>query len=341
MTASETPPSRAALIAGFAAIYIIWGSTYLGIRVVVETIPPFLMASLRFFTAGVLMAGYIGLRRGFKAKPHQWRDNAIIGGFLCLGGNGLVCWAEQRIPSGITTLIISVGPLFIVLLDWAAHALFKDNRRGTRPTQLTFVGLALGFAGLAVLVGPDVLRQGVGGLDGWSVFGLIGACLFWSIGMIYTKYAHDPVESFTGAAIQMLTGGAWLLLVSLLCGEPFHVNLSGISAHSVFAWGYLVVFGSLIAFTTFVWLMKHSSPARVSTYAYVNPIVAVFLGWLILHEPVSPRIFVASAIIIAGVAIITTQKNKKSPAISIPSGDEGSPSEAVACAEGRPAGGGR
>ena len=327
VTASEKTPTKAALIAGFAAIYLIWGSTYLGIRVVVETIPPFLMASLRFFVAGGLMTAYIAFTRGFKAQRHQWRDNAIIGGLLCLGGNGLVCWSEQKIPSGIATLIISVGPLFIVLLDWAAHAIFKDNRRGTRPTQLTFVGLALGFAGLAVLVGPGVLRQGVGGLDGWSVLGLVGACLFWGIGMIYTKYAHDPVESFTGAAIQMLTGGGWLLLVSLLCGEPFRVNLGGISASSVFAWGYLVVFGSLIGFTTFVWLMKHSTPARVSTYAYVNPIVAVFLGWLILHEPVSPRIFTASAIIIAGVAIITTQKNRKTLAIP--------PRQAVACDEAR------
>ncbi len=329
MTAAEKTPTKAALIAGFAAIYVIWGSTYLSIRVVVETIPPFLMASARFFAAGGIIAAYIAFTRGFKASPRQWRDNAIIGGFLCLGGNGLVSWAEQKIPSGIATLIISVGPLFIVLLDWTAHAIFKDNRRGTRPTALTFVGLALGFAGLAVLVGPDVARQGVDGLDGLSVLGLIGACLFWGIGMIYTKYAHDPVEPFTGSAIQMLTGGGWLLLVSLLCGEPFHFNPAAVSAHSVLAWVYLVVFGSLIGFTTFVWLMKHSTPARVSTYAYVNPIVAVFLGWLILHEPVNPRIFMASAIIIAGVAIITTTKNKRSLAIP--------PRQAVACTEAEPA----
>ena len=329
MTAAEKTPTKAALIAGFAAIYVIWGSTYLGIRIAVETMPPFLMASARFFTAGGIIAAYIVFTRGFKARPRQWRDNAIIGGFLCLGGNGLVSWAEQKIPSGIATLIISVGPLFIVLLDWAAHTIFKDNRRGTRPTALTFVGLALGFAGLAVLVGPDVARQGVDGLDGLSVLGLIAACLFWGVGMIYTKYAHDPVEPFTGSAIQMLSGGGWLLLVSLLCGEPFHFNPAAVSAHSVFAWAYLVVFGSLIGFTTFVWLMKHSTPARVSTYAYVNPIVAVFLGWFILHEPVSPRIFTASAIIIAGVAIITTTKNKKSLAIP--------PRQAVACAEVEPA----
>lgn len=333
MTAAEKTPTNAALIAGFAAIYIIWGSTYLGIRVVVETIPPFLMASARFFTAGGIIAAYLAFTRGFKATPRQWRDNAIIGGFLCLGGNGLVSWSEQKIPSGIATLIISVGPLFIVLLDWATHAIFKDNRRGTRPTALTFVGLALGFTGLAVLVGPDVARQGVDGLDGLSVLGLIGACLFWGIGMLYTKYAHDPVEPFTGSAMQMLTGGGWLLLVSLLCGEPFHFHPAAVSAQSVLAWAYLVVFGSLIGFTTFVWLMKHSTPARVSTYAYVNPIVAVFLGWLILHEPVNPRIFVASAIIIAGVAIITTTKNKKSLAIP--------PRQAVACAEVEPARSGR
>jgi len=339
LTTTEHPPARSALIAGFAAIYLIWGSTYLGIRVVVETIPPFLMASARFFVAGGLIAACIAFTRGFQASRRQWRDNAIIGGFLCLGGNGLVSWAEQKIPSGIATLIISVGPLFIVLLDWAAHAIFQDNRRGTRPTVLTFVGLALGFAGLAVLVGPEVARQGVDGLDGLSVLGLIGACLFWGIGMLYTKYAHEPVEPFTGSAIQMLTGGAWLLLASLLCGEPFHFDPAAVSGRSVFAWAYLVVFGSLIGFTTFVWLMKHSTPARVSTYAYVNPIVAVFLGWLILHEPVSPRIFVASAIIIAGVAIITTQKNKKPPVVSVP--NKVSELSGPACTEVRPTGTGR
>ncbi|HVT73825.1 MAG TPA: EamA family transporter [Lacunisphaera sp.] len=328
MTASERTPTRSALIAGFAAIYLIWGSTYLGIRVVVETIPPFLMAGVRFLVAGALIATYLALTRGFRATARQWRDNAVIGGFLCLGGNGLVSWAEQKIPSGIATLIISVGPLFIVLLDWAAHAVFRDNRRGTRPTPLTFVGLALGFAGLAVLVGPDVVHQGVGGLDGWSVVGLIGACLFWGIGMICTKYAHDPVEPFTGAAIQMLAGSVWLLLTSLACGEPGRLVVDAISGRSVLAWGYLVVFGSLIGFTTFVWLMKHSTPARVSTYAYVNPIVAVFLGWWILREPISPRIFVASAIIIAGVAIITTQKNKNTLATP--------PRQAIAAADVHP-----
>ena len=306
-------PSRAALIAGFATIYLVWGSTYLGIRIAVETLPPFLMAGVRFVVAGTIIAGFVALTRGFKATAHQWRDNALIGGFLLLGGNGLVSWAEQKTPSGIATLMVSVGPLFIVLLDWLVHAIFKDGRRGNRPTLLTFVGLALGFFGLVLLVGPNVMEAGVGHLEGPRVLALLGACFFWGVGSVYTRYAREPAEPFTGAAMQMLCGGGWLLLASLLIGEPLHFDLAAVSARSLGAWAYLVVFGSLIAFTTFVWLMKHSTPTRVSTYAYVNPVVAVFLGWLVLHEPVSPRIFAAAAIIIAGVAIITLATVRKIP----------------------------
>jgi drug/metabolite transporter (DMT)-like permease len=206
---------------------------------------------------------------------------------------------------------VSVGPLFIVLLDWAVYAFFRDGLRGTRPNALTFVGLALGFAGLVLLVGPSVLAEGTGHLDGWRLLGLIGASLFWSMGSIYTRYAHEPAEPFTASAIQMLGGSGWLFLVSLLNGELLHFSPAAVTLRSVAAWGYLIVAGSLIGFTTFVWLMKHSNPAKVSTYAYVNPIVAVFLGWLVLHETVSPRIFVAAAVIIVGVAIITISRSRK------------------------------
>jgi len=319
MSASSPTASRASLIAGFAAIYIIWGSTYLGIRIVVETVPAFLMASVRFLVAGLIVAGFIALTRGFKATAKQWRDNAIIGGFLCLGGNGLVSWAEVKVPSGIATLIISAGPVFIVLMDWAVHAFFKDGKRGNRPTALTFVGLALGFIGLAILVGPDVLATGVGSLDPWRVLGLLGATFFWGVGMIIMRYVRNPAEPFTASGIQMICGSGWLFVASLLTGELSHFDPGAISSRSVVAWIYLVIFGSLIGFSTFTWLMKHSTPAKVSTYAYVNPIVAVFLGWLVLHEPVSPRIFVAAAIIIAGVAIITVAKTiKPAPADILP-----------------------
>lgn len=330
MTAADKSPTKTALIAGFVAIYIIWGSTYLGIRVAVETMPPFLMAGVRFLVAGSIVAAFIGLTRGFRATRVQWRDNAIIGGFLCLGGNGLVSWAEEKVPSGIATLIISAGPVFIVLMDWAVHAFFKDGRRGTKPGAPTFVGLALGFAGLAILVGPDVMATGAGSLDPWRVLGLLAATLLWGVGMICMRYAHQPAEPFTASGIQMLCGSGWLLLASLATGEMSRFHPAAITAHSLIAWAYLVVFGSLIGFSTFTWLMKHSTPAKVSTYAYVNPVVAVFLGWLILHEQVSPRIFLAAGIIIAGVAIITVAKNRK--ALAPPA-----PGRAVATATADPA----
>ncbi len=318
MSSSPAHPTRAALAAGFAAIYLIWGSTYLGIRIAVETMPPFLMAGARFLVASLIVITFIALTRGFRATATQWRDNAITGGFLCLGGNGLVSWAEQKVPSGIATLIISAGPVFIVLMDWAVHAFFKDGKRGTRPNLLTFAGLALGIAGLAILVGPDVLATGVGGLDPWSVLGLLGATFFWGVGMLYLRYAPNPAEPFTASGIQMLCGSGWLVLTGLLTGELSRVDLGAITGRSLGAWAYLIVFGSLIGFSTFTWLMKHSTPAKVSTYAYVNPVVAVFLGWLVLHEPVSPRIFLAAGVIIAGVALITFAKIRKPAAATTP-----------------------
>lgn len=327
MTASEKTPTKAALITGFVTIYLLWGSTYLGIKIAVETLPPFLMAGARFLVAGVLVAGWVAGTRGFRATGRQWFDNSIVGGLLLLGGNGLVSWSEQKIPSGIATLIVSLGPLFIVLLDWAVHASSRDKRRGNRPTWATFVGVGLGIGGLAVLVGPS-LGAGQAQLDPWRVGGLVLACFSWSTGSIYTRYARAPAEPFTAAAIQMLTGSLWLFVVSALMGEPGHFDFAAVSSRSLIAWSYLIVAGSLVGFTTFVWLMKHSTPARVSTYAYVNPVVAVFLGWMFAHEPVGPRMFVGAAIIIAGVAIITATRNKKSAA---------PPPAAVACATPVPA----
>jgi drug/metabolite transporter (DMT)-like permease len=311
LPAAEKPPTKTALLAGFAAIYLIWGSTYLGIRIAVETIPPFLMAGARFLVAGSILTAWIAFTGGFRATRRQWFDNTIIGGLLLLGGNGLVSWAEQKVPSGIATLIISVSPLFIVLLDWLVLVVGRDATRGSRPTPAIFTGIALGFVGLALLVGPDLSRS-TGQLDPWRVGGLVLACFSWGVGSMYTRYARHQAEPFTGAAIQQLTGAVWLLVVSCVLREPAQFEWAAVTGRSLVAWSYLVVAGSLIGFTTFVWLMKHSTPARVSTYAYVNPVVAVFLGWLVLHEPVSPRIFLAAGVIIAGVAIITVARSRKS-----------------------------
>lgn len=315
MSDSSAPVSRSALITAFAAIYLVWGSTYLAIRVAVETIPPFMMGAARFLVSGILLYGFLWFTKRIRPTARQWLDNSIVGFFLMLGGNGLVCWAEQKVPSSMATLMVSLGPVVVVLLDWAVLAIWKDTKRGARPTIITFFGLLLGITGLGLLVGPDVLHGGgATGLDWLHVGALVLACVLWSTGSLVSRYAKNPAEPFTASAIQMLTGSMWLFAMSLLMGETSHFEIAAVTARSFWAWSYLTTVGSLVGFTAFIWLMKHSTPARVYTYTYVNPIVAVFLGWLILHEPVGSRMLVASAVIIAGVAIITAAKTKKTPA---------------------------
>ena len=295
-------PSRSSLILAFAAIYLIWGSTYLGIRVAVETMPPFLMAAARFLIAGSLLFTFLKIRGAPWPTAHQWRANAIIGTFLLLGGNGSVVWAEQFVPSGITALVIGIGPLFIVLTEWAWPG-------GQRPTAVTMTALALGFIGVTWLAAPWE-STAEGGYHLGGIGAILLGCVSWGIGSIYSRHAKHGADPFLASSLQMLGGGA-----ALLVGALVHGDLAGFDATTVAprAWGafaYLIGAGSLIGFSTFVWLMKHSTPARVATYAYVNPIVAVFLGWLILREPITPRTIVASAIIVAAVALITTEKSR-------------------------------
>jgi len=296
------PPTRSALITAFAAIYIIWGSTYLGIRVAVETMPPFAMAAVRFLIAGALLFAFLRLRGAPVPNRAQWRANAIIGAFLLLGGNGLVAWAEQVVPSGVTALVIGVQPLFFVLTEWAWPG-------GTRPTATMMTALLLGFAGVAWLAAPweDASH---GGLNLAGVLAILLACVFWAIGSIYARHSKHGLDPLYASSLQMLTGGASLVLGALANGDFHRLDVAAISGRSWAAFVYLVFVGSLVGFSTFVWLIKHSTPARVSTYAYVNPLVAVFLGWLILREPVTSRTLVAAIVIVIAVVIITKQKNK-------------------------------
>lgn len=298
---SAPATSRTALLISFAAIYLIWGSTYLAIRVAVETLPPFLLAAARFLLAGGLLYAWLAYKGRAQATPRQWRDNLIIGGLLLVGGNGMVVWAEQKIPSGITTLLLSVSPVIIVLIDWMLP-------KGLRPTWITFLGLALGIGGLMLLVGSDL--PGGPALDSWRCAGLLFSCFTWSGGSLYSRYLRNPAEPMIAATIQMLLGGALLLIVALLRHEWTDLHAADLTGRSLAAWGYLVVAGSLIAYPCYAYLIKHTTPARVSTYAYVNPVVAVFLGWLILSEPVTGRTLVASVIIITAVVLITTQRTK-------------------------------
>lgn len=303
-------PSFLLIALGLMTIYLVWGSTYLAIRVAVQTLPPFLMAGARFIAAGVLLTAIlIGLKR-FRINRKQIGDNLLIGALLLLGGNGLVSWAQQEIPSGMTTLILSLNPLIVVLADWAVLHIFHDSKRGAKPNAMTFLGLALGFAGLSVLIVPTLVATDATHLNVFRVLGLVVACLSWCIGSLVTRYAKEPADPFSSAGVQMLLGGLCLLLVSFLLGEPFRFEPMQVTWNSILAWNYLMLMGSLVAFTTFIWLMKHASPSLVATYSYVNPIVAVFLGWFFLAEPVSPRIFAAGSVVVIGVAAITFSRSQ-------------------------------
>ena len=299
---SPAPPSRAAISAGLATIYLVWGSTYLAIRVAVETMPPFLMAAARFLLAGAALITFLRFRGAPWPTPRQWRLNALIGTFLLLGGNGTVVWAEQFVPSGLTALLIGIGPLFIVLIEWAWPG-------GQRPTARTALALLIGFVGVTWLAAPWQ-NPAHGGLHVGGVIAILAGCFFWSLGSITSRHAKHGADPMMASALQLLCGGTALMLAACIHGDWTTLNLPAISAHSWGAFFYLVVVGSIVGFSTFVWLMKNCPPAQVATFAYVNPVVAVILGWLILGEPITARTLVASALIITAVILITLEKNK-------------------------------
>ena len=306
MTHSESKsPTKTALFFAFAAIYIIWGSTYLGIRVAVETMPPFLMAGFRFLISGTALFIFMQVRGAPWPTKSQWRDNAIVGGCLLLGGNGVVSWAEQKVPSGLTTLILGASPIAMVILDWIRPG-------GKRPTLGLWLGIGLGLTGLIILLGPGAIPNGARPPT-TRVVALIGASILWWVGSLYSKHAKSGADPMNAASIQMLAGSGLMLITGFLLGEAPDIHLHLISQRSWIAFTYLIIIGSLVAYPVYVWLLTHTTPAKLSTYAYVNPFVAVFLGWAILNEPITPRIFAAAVIIIGAVAILTIQRNKVSP----------------------------
>jgi drug/metabolite transporter (DMT)-like permease len=283
----------------FAAVYLLWGSTYLAIRLGVETLPPFLMAGARHLTAGLLL--YLLLRATGSPRPElrHWKSAAVIGGLMLLGGNGLVTWAEQRVPSGLAALIVSSVPIWMALLD--------GLRRRRRPGLPILAGLLLGLGGIAMLVVPGSFA-GNGRVDLLGAGALLAASLFWSFGSLYAIRAKLPASVLTATAMEMIAGGALLGVTGLLFGEAGRLDPGAVSGRSLAALGYLIVFGSLLGFSAYVWLLKVSTPARVSTYAYVNPIVAVLLGALVAGERVTPRIALAAVVIVGAVALIITSR---------------------------------
>ena len=299
---------RVKLGLAFAAVYLIWGSTYLAIRLAIETLPPFLMAGVRFVVAGILLYAWARWRGASRPAQTHWLAAAIVGGLMLLGGNGGVTWAEQRVPSGLTAVLIATVPLWIALLEWL--------QGGMRPTARGAVGLMMGLAGIALLVSPGELA-GAKGIDLVGAVVLLVASLSWAIGSLYSRRARLPSSPLLATAMEMLAGGLLLLVAGLATGQASDLDPSRISLQSVLALCYLIVFGSLVAFTAYIWLLRVTLPAHAATYAYVNPIVAVFLGWALAGEPLTARTLLAAAVIVAAVVIITSAQpraNRKAAA---------------------------
>lgn len=303
-TASAASPSTWRIVAAFAAVYTIWGSTYLGIRFAVETIPPFLMAGSRFLVAGAIL--YAWMRASGNPAPTRvhWRNAAIIGGFLLVGGNGLLSWAEQTVPSGFAALVVATVPVWTVLLQWLSG-------RGARPSVGIAIGLVLGLIGIALLIGPAELTS-ANRINPFGILALVLEAILWSIGSLYGHRAELPKASLLGTGMEMFTAGAVLLLVATLTGEWGQLAPDHVSVRSLIAVGYLLVFGSLVGFSAYTWLVRVTPPALSSTFAFVNPVVAVFLGWALAGEALTPQTLLAAAVIIAAVVTITLSQSKTS-----------------------------
>jgi drug/metabolite transporter (DMT)-like permease len=287
------------LWAALATIYVVWGSTYLAIRVMVETMPPLLAAGTRFATAGAIFWLALRLTGGaerVRATPRQIAGAGLIGVLLCFGGNGLVTVAEQEVPSGLAALIIGSVPLWVVLMR-TAH--------GDRVPAPTLAGVVLGFGGLALLVLPGD-RPGDAPL--WGVLLVVAAAAFWASGSFYSSRTALPSDPLASTAWQMLLGGGAMLLVGLIAGEAGDVRPAEFSTDSVIAFAYLIVVGSLFAFTAYVWLLQHAPISLVATYAYVNPMIAIFLGWAILDEEITLSVVAGALAIVLSVATVVRRE---------------------------------
>ena len=301
-TSSPTRVSARSIWMAMISVYIVWGSTYLAIRFAVASFPPFLIAGMRFLVAGGILYIFRRLRGDPAPTRRQWRSAAIIGLFLLLGGNGGVSWAEQHVASGIAALMVGTSPLWMIVLD----ALGSQARLRRVPARWpTVVGVIVGFAGIALLISPSELT-GLGGdinLLGTGV--LIVAALLWAAGSLYSRSADMPTSPLLGTSMEMLCGAAGLLAAGTLTGEWSQVNLAGVTWQALAGLAYLIIFGSLVGFASYTWLLRNAPTTLVSTYAYVNPLVAIVIGNLLAQEPLTPRVLIATTVILGAVVIIT------------------------------------
>jgi drug/metabolite transporter (DMT)-like permease len=294
---SQKTPYPASVWFALVLVYLVWGSTYLGIRIAIETIPPFFMAGTRFLTAGVILYALTRLSGVPKPSPVHWKSAAVVGFFLILIGNCGVSWAEKKVPSGIAALLVGTVPLWMVLLEWAW-------KKGARPGWRVWAGIALGMAGIALLV---LSRQGPQGLavEPWSAVLLMGTSLAWAFGSLYARSALLPSSPLLATAMEMTTGGLMQIGTGFLLGEQRTFQPALLNTHSMEAWVYLTFIGSLVGYTSYVWVLKKATPDLASTYAFVNPVIAVFLGWLWVGEAITSAIFLGAGLIVAAVVLIT------------------------------------
>lgn len=290
------PTSRGKLILGFLIIYVVWGSTYLAIRFGVETIPPFIMGAVRFLIAGSLLYGYSRWRGAARPTALEWKNSAIVGALLLFVGNGAVSWAEQRVSSGMTSLLVSTVPLWLVLCEVA---------QGRRPGWAKWAGVAIGLIGVALLVLPADGNLSSAAVDPMGAIVLAVGSLSWTVGSLFSRTAKLAQPAALAISMQMLTGGTMLLALSLATGEWSQLRSDAVSMASLYSLLYLIVFGSLIGFSTYMWLLTVASPTAVGTYAYVNPVVAVLLGVLFAGERLPAQAVLAMLVIVSGVAMVS------------------------------------
>jgi drug/metabolite transporter (DMT)-like permease len=288
-------PSNAAPWGAIVVVWLSWGTTYLAIRWAVETVPPWLMAGARVAIAGVLLYAWARVRGAPAPTMAQWRAAFTIGFLMLVCGNGLLVWAERTVPSGLAALVIGASPFYFAVLDWGVF-------RGPRPGRLVALGLVVGLAGLAILIGPDLHSRGV---QTAGLVALLFANVGWVFGSLYSRQADTPASPVLATAMQMVGGSVALLTMSGLLGEWRGFSLAQVSVQSAWSVVWLVVVGSWLGWSAYTVTLRHAPTALASTYAFVNPVVAVIVGWALGGETIGSRMLVASAVVIAGVILVT------------------------------------
>lgn len=283
------------VLLAFAATWFIWGSTYLVVAIAVKDLPPFLVSGLRNVTAGLLLYGWLRFRGAERPTRAQWITAAIVGVSLLAGGNGAVTWAAQREPSGVIALIVSLVPLWLLVFGWF-------GAKGVKPSRLEVAGVALGLVGIALLVAP---HEGGGNVTPLGFVVLLASTLFWAGGSLYAR-SHEPLPiPLVGTGVEMLMGGSAMLAISAAHGDFATVTAASFTPRAVGALAYLIVCGSILGFSAYKWLLVNTRPALAGTYAFINPVVAMFLGWMFAGEALTPRLLLAMATIVGAVAMIS------------------------------------